>query len=127
MWTAPFRPSGQITQDYNDGIVHVYSMEDRAAPGYAPKPTPTLKISLRYAERRLGIQRYYEAMQNQIQVERVIRVPRSAIQISNQDMAQTEDGRRYRIDMVQSADGIYPPSLDLTLAKIEQGVNPWES
>ena len=40
--------------------------------------------------------------------------------ITNQDVAITEDGRQYRIDMVQTAQGIYPASIDITLAKIEQ-------
>lgn len=47
-----------------------------------------------------------------------MRVPRYG-GITNQDVAITEDGRQYRIDLVQNAD-VYPPSLDLTLAKIEQ-------
>ena len=79
----------------------------------------TRKATLRYAERRLGIQRYYDALQNQIQVERVLRVPRAG-NVTSQDVAITEDGRQYRIDLVQSVDEVYPPSVDLTLSKVEQ-------
>ena len=50
----------------------------------------------------------------------MIRVQRAG-QITNQDVAETEDGRRYRIDLVQSVDNVWPPSLDLTLAKYVQG------
>lgn len=32
----------------------------------------------------------------------------------------TQDGRQYRIDLVQLAQDVWPPSLDLTLAKTEQ-------
>lgn len=78
-----------------------------------------LKLALRYDEQRLGIQRYYAAMQNQVQVERVLRVPRAG-NVNSQDVAVTEDGRQYRIDLVQDVPGVYPPSLDLTLTKIEQ-------
>lgn len=53
---------------------------------------------------RLGIQRYYSGRQNQVQIERVIRVPRYP-GVTNQDVATTEDGTTYRIDLVQS-----PPS-----------------
>ena len=122
-WKAPYRPDNEITQGYNDGVVAIHKTEDTAKTGYQPVITLVAPAAwrLRYAELRLGIQRYYEARQNQVEVERVIRVPRVA-GITNQDVAVTEDGRKYRIDMVQSADGVYPPSLDLTLAKISQGV-----
>ena len=123
-WRAPYRPDNEITQGYNDGVVAIHKTEDTAKPGYQPVITLVEPAAwrLRYAELRLGIQRYYEARQNQVEVERVIRVPRVA-GITSQDVAVTEDGRKYRIDMVQSADGVYPPSLDLTLAKISQGVS----
>ncbi len=118
-WKAPYRPSNEVTQGYNSGVVTVYAVTDSARPGYQPVEQLTEKIKLRYEEQRLGIQRYYNAMQNQIQVERVIRVPR-AEQITSQDVAETEDGRRYRIDLVQTVDGVWPPSQDLTLVKYQQ-------
>ena len=118
-WKAPYRPSNEVTQSYNDGVVTVYAVTDSAQPGYQPVEQLTEKIKLRYEEQRLGLQRYYDAMQNQIQVERVIRVPR-AEQITSQDVAETEDGRRYRIDLVQTVDGVWPPSQDLTLVKYQQ-------
>lgn len=120
-WTAPYRPANEVTQDYNDGIVTIYAAADSAQPGYQPRPTLTAKCTLRYDEQRVGIQRYYEAMQNQVQVERVLRVPRA--KITNQDIAETEDGVKYRIDLVQTVDLVYPPSLDLTLTRYEQGVS----
>ena len=120
-WTAPYRPANEVTQDYTDGIVTIYAAADSAQPGYQPKPTLTKKYTLRYDEQRVGIQRYYEAMQNQVQVERVLRVPRA--KITNQDIAETEDGVKYRIDLVQTVDLVYPPSLDLTLTRYEQGVS----
>ena len=118
-WKAPYRPSNEVTQGYNDGVVTVYAVTDSAQPGYQPVEQLTPKITLRYEEQRLGIQRYYDAMQNQIQVERVIRVPRAG-QITNQDVAETEDGRRYRIDPVQTVDDVWPPSQHQTLVKYEQ-------
>ena len=121
-WKAPYRPrDNQITQNFSDGVVTVYAITDAAEPGYQPKPqlVQPAKAVLRYEEQRLGLQRYYEAQQNQVQIERVIRTPRAG-HVSSQDVAITEDGRQYRIDLVQSADNVYPPSQDLTLAKIEQ-------
>lgn len=119
MWQAPNRPKGEITQSYNDGLVTVFEQTDAAQPGYQPRPELTKKVSLRYAERRLGIQRYYSAAQSQQRVERVLRVPKSG-QVNSQDVAKTEDGRLYRISLVQSVPDVFPPSMDLTLVRIEQ-------
>lgn len=120
-WTAPFRPRTEngVTQNFGDGVVAIYSVKDVAKPGYQPKPQTTLKCKLRYEEQRLGIQRYYSGRQNQVEIERVLRVPRYG-GITNQDVAETEDGTRYRIDMVQAVMDVYPPCMDLTLARYEQ-------
>lgn len=119
MWQAPNRPNKHITQPYNDGVVKIYHVVDVAEPGYRPVEKLHLKASARYEEQRLGIQRYYSGQQNQVEIERVIRIPKAGT-VSSQDVAITEDGHQYRIDMVQKVDGIWPPSLDLTLARIDQ-------
>lgn len=118
-WRAPHRPNSEVTQPYNDGVVTVYAVTDAARPGYQPKPALIRKVTLRYEEQRLGIQRFYSGKQNQVELERVIRTPRLAC-VSSQDVAVTEDGRQYRIDMVQSVPDIWPASMDLTLAKVAQ-------
>ena len=41
-------------------------------------------------------------------------------EVSSQDVAVTQDGRQYRIDLVQRVQDVSPPSMDLTLAKVEQ-------
>ena len=119
VWKAPNRPTNQITQSYNDGVVKIYNVGDIAQPGYRPGEGLTLKLTLRYDEQRIGINRLYMSRQNQTEIERVLRVPRNA-NISNQDVAITEDGRQYRIDYVQSVTDIWPDSLDLSLTKVEQ-------
>ena len=120
-WKAPYRPKtdNRITQGFEDGIAVIYAVTDGAAPGYKPKPTLTKKVTLRYEERRLGIQRYYEGQQNQVQIERVIRVPRVSV-VSSQDVAVTEDGKQYRVDLVQIVTDVFPASMDLTLSRIDQ-------
>lgn len=120
MRQLPFRPGNEISQSYNSGILTVYRVTDGARPGFAPAPVLTPPgIRLRYEELKLGLTRYYEARQNQVMIEMVVRVPKGP-DISTQDVAVTQDGRQYRIDLVQLADGVWPPSLDLTLAKPEQ-------
>ena len=121
-WRAPTRPrDNEITQAYNDGVVTVYAVADAAKPGYQPLPqlVQPPKAVLRYEEQRLGIQRFYSGKQNQVELERVIRTPRLAC-VSSQDVAVTEDGRQYRIDMVQSVPDVWPASMDLTLARVTQ-------
>lgn len=110
-----------MTQNFGDGVVKIYTVTNSAQPGYQPVPALTLKCTLRYEEQRLGIQRYYSGRQNQVEIERVLRVPRYS-GITNQDVAVTEDGRQFRVDMVQNVTDVYPASLDLTLAKIEQEI-----
>ena len=120
MWKAPHRPAdNQITQVFNDGLVTVYAVTDIAEPGYQPKPGLKKKLTLRYEEQRLGIQRLYSGRQNQVEIERVIRTPRAG-DVNNQDVAVTEAGKQYRIDTVQSVQNVFPSSMDITLAKIEQ-------
>lgn len=100
-------------------MVTVYAVTDSGPPGGLPVEKPVKKAVLRYEERRLGLQRYYEGKQNQVEVERVLRTPRRK-GVSSQDLAVTEDGQQYRIDLVQIATDVYPPSMDLTLTRIAQ-------
>lgn len=116
---TPFRPGNEISQAFNDGLVTVYRLTDGAEPGYMPRPRLVKVAVLRYAEQRLGLTRYYAAMQNNVQVERVVRVPLGA-PIAAQDIAVTEDGQEYGIDLIQTVEGVFPPSLDVTLAKVSQ-------
>lgn len=116
----PFRPNNDVAQTYEDGVMTIYAVSDGAAAGRLPQPVLTQKLRLDYQERTLGVQRYYAAAQNQIKVERVLRVPRGPVEITSQDVAVTEDGRRYRIDLVQKAKDTWPASLDLTLTAYKQ-------
>lgn len=120
MRKLPFRPDDrQITQPYRDGVVRIYTITDTAQPGYQPNPTPTLVETLFYAERRVGLQRYYSGKQAQVQVERVIRT-QTRPAVNPQCIAVTEDGTQYGIELVQQLQDVYPPSMDLTLVRIEQ-------
>ena len=120
MRKKPFRPNNEISQTYNSGRVEIYRAEDSARPGYQPVIKATLKYTIRYDERVLGINRLYLSRQNQAEIQRVIRVAR--LNITSQDIAITEDGVCYRIDTVQSVEGVYPPSLDLALKRLTEKV-----
>ena len=118
MRKAPFRPSNEISQQFNDGLVKIYTVTDGARPGYQPVEKVEHKFTLRFENRALGIKRIYKSRQAQAEIVKVIRVPRVAV--SPQDIAITHDGKQYRIDTVQDVMGVYPPSLDLSLKVIEQ-------
>lgn len=118
-WKTPNRPTHEITQSFNDGIVEIYSVQDGAAPGYRPVPMLVRKGALRYQERYLGINRLYSGRQNQVDIQRILRVQKVP-GVSNQDVAITEDGQQYRIDSVQNVLDVYPPCMDLTLAAVKE-------
>lgn len=116
----PFRANNDISQQFNDGLVQIYTVKDAAEPGRQPVEKLFLKCSLRYEERTLGIKRLYLSRQNQAEIVKVIRVPRVAV--TSQDVAVTHDGKQYRIDAVQTVKDVFPPSLDLSLRNIEQNL-----
>lgn len=127
MRNLPFRPDNTISQTFNSGVCTLYRQRDTARPGYKPRPELERKAFLRYEELRMGLNRYYVARQADVEVERVIRVPRgSAGSMPNpQDVIRTEDGTHYRIDFVQRVPGVWPESLDLTLVRyMWDGDNP---
>lgn len=124
MRRQPIRSSDRgmsVSERFNDGICRIFSVTDSAQPGYQPKPVYDLKCSLNYRELRLGIQRYYAAMQAHQRIDMVIRVPQPSVEISPADMVQLHDGRQYRVELVQIAEDIYPAALDLTLSRIAHG------
>lgn len=115
----PFRAGNEISQPFNSGVVDIYRVTDAGEPGYAPVPRLERRVRLHYEELRMGLIRFYGAKQAQVKVEKVLRVPRRP-EVSPQDVAVTQDGKQYRIELVQLAAGVYPPSLDLTLGTVEQ-------
>lgn len=121
MWRMPNRPNKQISQTFTDGLVSICRVEDVAPVGYAPNPQIVeVKYKLRFEEKRVGVTRYYSAKQNQIQIDKVVRVPRVE-GILTTDIAMLSDGSVYRIDQVQKVEGVYPDCLDLSLTKHERG------
>ena len=110
----PFRPGNEISQPFNDGIASIYRLTDQAPPGYKPDLKPVFVAKLRYEEQRLGVTRYYAAQQNNVQIEKVIRVPAGA-PVAAQDVVVTDYGFQFDVNLVQTVPGVRPPSLDLTL------------
>lgn len=107
-----------LTQQFNDGIVNIYSVGNIAEAGNMPKDRLTIKVSnLRYEERIVGMSRYWTAKQEQAQIEQLIRVPRIN-SITTHDVAIL-NGEQYDIVQVQYPKDIEPPSMDLSLERLE--------
>lgn len=105
-------------QTFNDGIVEVYVVGDISEPGNMPKQGLTIKETLRFHRRAVGIKRYYAAMQASQKVDAVLRCPFRDT-VSAQDVA-VMDGKQYRVELVQCPEEITPPVMDLTLSRLEQ-------
>ena len=128
MWQRPQRPNHAVTQPFNSGMVSVWRVTDGAAAGAKPAPELHRKAVLPYDERRMGIGRYYDALQALSRADRVIRVQDPGetgedgdtvrAPINSQDVAVTEDGRQYAIELVQTVPDVWPKSLDLTLRAV---------
>ena len=126
MRKAPFRPDNEISQTFNSGVCTIYRQRDTARPGYKPRPELGVKAVLRFEEQRMGLNRYYAARQVDIEAERVLRVPKPPVgqMPTPQDVVTTDGAVFYRIDLVQTVPGVWPPSLDLTLVRYERGDPP---
>lgn len=131
MWKKPYRPDHVISAAYNDGVVAIYRVTDSAQPGEMPQPREVRKAVLLYGARTIGSVRYYAAEQAQAKIDRVIRVQDPGpitltdgtetvtAPISPQDVAVTEDGVRFRIERVERIRNVLPPTLELTLRRID--------
>lgn len=105
---------------FNDGMVTIYRVENRAAPGEKPKDALFKRGILRYQRRTVGIQRHYAAMNAGARVDLLLRVPYRR-SVSTQDVAvPTLDGKQYRITLIQVPEDVTPPVMDLTLERLER-------
>ena len=105
---------------FNDGLVTVYRVKNKAAPGGKPVEELEKKVTLRYTRRTVGIRRHYAALNAGARVDLLLRtwyLP----EVSPQDVAvPTQDGRQYRITLVQVPEDASPPVMDLTLERLER-------
>lgn len=116
----PYRETHAVTQTYNDGYAEIYAVKNVAVPGYAPKEKLVKKVRVDFAEKRVGVQRYYAAAQNQIKLDRLIRIPRVDSICTQDVLIFGGDAAQYRIDQIQTVENCFPPSQDVSLVKIEQ-------
>ena len=106
-------------ENYPDGVVKIYAVTGQNTASGMPEEVLTFKETLRYRERTVGVQRYYNAMQAGVTVQVVLRCPRR-LTVSAQDVAVMPSGQQYRIQQVQHVEDSNPPSMDLTLEEVRQ-------
>jgi len=106
---------------FNDGIVSIYKVTDISLAGDMPVDGLVLQQTLRYKERTVGLNRFYQAMQNNIKVDFVIRCPEvRGLSEKNTDIlvAILIDGQQYKVMQIQYIEDAQPPSMDLTLERL---------
>jgi hypothetical protein len=99
-------------QTFNDGVCTIYSDN---GTGLAKKAGP-----LRYQHRTVGAGRFWQALQSQARIDKLIRLPRIS-GITSNDVAVLSDGIQYLIRQVQQPTDIKPDVMDLSL---EESMNP---
>lgn len=107
-----------LTQQFNDGVINIYSVQNEAAAGNKPKNKLTIKVKgLRFEERIVGMNRYWTAKQDQAQIEQLIRTQRIN-SVTVHDVAIL-NGQQYDIVQVQYPQEQEPPCMDLSLERLE--------
>lgn len=109
-------------QPFNDGIVKIYSVEDISQNGNMPKQGLTLKSTLRYKERTVGMGRFWTAQQAQAQIDLMLRVPKSR-NISTQDIAIPNDGKQYIVKQIQYIESELVMDLSLERVTADYEIN----
>ena len=114
------------TQTFNDGVMTIYRIDNTAAPGDMPNETPTVKHqSIRYDNRTVGMSRFWQARQEDVRIDRLIRCQRLP-DVHSLDIVELENGDQFNIEQVQYLKDVYPPSMDLSLSavKVRVELNP---
>jgi len=109
----------QKPQTFNDGVVNLYTNGNTAAEGDMPKDGLILKHEkVRFHKRTVGLQRYWSAMQNKVQIDNLIRIPKLDDIVPGY-IAVINGGDQYEVKQVQEPEGVYPIVMDLSLERLE--------
>ncbi len=100
-------PGDRVTfETFGDGICSIREIDDDGNAG-------TELERLRYQERTVGIRRYYEAMTNKVQIDRLVRVQYRPWLTT--EFLAVISGQVYEIEQVQVIPDACPKSCDLSL------------
>lgn len=97
---------------FSDGICSVYSQDEVNQDKYS-----IIHANLGFTEKTIGYKRYYTASNEQVRIDRLIRIPHLS-NINNHGMIKI-DKKTYTIELIQPMQYSNPPSLQLTLKELE--------
>ena len=103
---------------FNDGIVSIYKVSNIAPKGDKPCEKLVFYNKYCFADKTVGLNRYYEAMQNNVQISRSILIGANDFNISPQ-MVAVIGNTQYMIIQVQTVRDTRPPHLILSLSEVE--------
>lgn len=103
---------------FGDGVAEIYAIHNVAEEGDRPQKKLTLKESLRFENKTVGLQRFFDAAQEKITISRVISTP-LIFSVSTQDVVII-NGNQYDIKMKQEKFDTRPASMLLTLSDVEE-------
>lgn len=113
---------------FDDGILKIYTVTNRAEPGERPVKKLELKDQYYYGFYELGITRFYEAKRADQLIESVVNVPGwNDIRVT--DLCELDDSSLFKVQMVQKTldeDGLQ--IMRLSLERVTEGYEmPGES
>lgn len=91
---------------FNDGVCSFREIDDDGNAGLQ-------KAALRFQERTVGVKRYYEAMTNKVQIDRLIRIPWQPWMTT--EYLAVMEGQVYEIQQVQTMADTHPKTNDVSL------------
>jgi hypothetical protein len=111
------------TENYMDGVVKIYTLTNTAEPGCKPAFSETLKETLRFRERTVGVTRFYTALESVGEIARLIRCPLRRNVTAHDIAVIIADGpaAKYEIGQIQYPEGVVPKAMDLSLVRTDRG------
>lgn len=103
---------------FADGVLDIYRVYNCAEAGDQPREKLRHKYHLRYSAHVVGINRFYEAKQAQVEITRAVDVPMRS-DVNPQDVVII-DGKQYRIEQKQEKLHTLPASMTLSLSDITE-------
>lgn len=101
----------------SSGLLHIYDLRNIAMQGRKPVEKLVEVGTAYYSERVVGYSRYYAALGANQRIDTIVRCHNTEMP-DNGKYVILEDGKQYRIDMVQKI--IEQGAVDLTLVRLEE-------
>lgn len=107
-----------VPQTFENGVCMIGKMTNAAPKGKRPAWDFETRYTLNFSERVVGVYRHREGLQNDIRIDRLIRVYRHD-DVTTNDTVDIR-GERYFIRQVQYIMNVQPPVMDLSLERWRQ-------